>query len=29
MSRDFRLFLDDIRDSYAKVLRYTVGMSLE
>jgi len=29
MSRDYRLFLDDIRDSCAKVLRYTAGMNFE
>lgn len=29
MSRDFRLFLDDIRESGAKVLRYTAGMTFE
>lgn len=27
MSRDYRLYLDDIQEACAKVLRYTRGMS--
>ena len=29
MSRDYRLFLDDIQDSCAKILRYTRGLTFE
>ena len=29
MSRDYRLFLDDIQESCAKILRYTQGLSFE
>jgi len=29
MSRDARLYLEDIADSAAKILRYTTGMDLE
>ncbi len=28
MSRDLRMFLEDIRDSCAKIRRYTAGLSL-
>jgi len=29
MSRDYRLFLDDIQESCAKILRYTQGLTFE
>jgi uncharacterized protein with HEPN domain len=29
MARDDRLYLEDIRESYQRILRYTQGMSFE